>query len=437
MIEYPYALNNENIIVKIDDVTVAYKKQHTFTCPNCNKEMIAKIKGEARSPHFAHNNQLCSKETYWHKTAKFLFEKRFKWHMSNAIPISINYKQPEKCNQNRCHYGKNSICWKKPIKTFELLPKFTKCLVEQTDLETGLRPDVTLSNNEKEKLYVEIFHSHKSSEEKKATLIPIIEITIKNQFDLDEVFGTNENEHLLNLNNNLVVTHNIIKEPILVTPYCIEPLKNAKAAFKKFFDNQINNGLSIGISCNGDCEDKCPNFQNGICSSNDKTIKYPLSQWFNKIEDRTDDFNLYLENGNKKIQFNFAMELFKEGSFAKNERIIQFKINFNNSEYPWETQTTISESNTVHFFGIHSKARLDSQTWMKKNFKRFYEQSITQEHEIIMRHRCNGKCSRECPYFLNQRCESESNWTSFPITKFFKKIGSSSTCVGGFATLFC
>lgn len=77
-IKYHYALDEQNHLVCIDEVSIEDRHAHSYHCLNCGAGMIPRM-GKVRSRHFAHrgDEDNCGNETYLHKLAKRLIKEKF------------------------------------------------------------------------------------------------------------------------------------------------------------------------------------------------------------------------------------------------------------------------------------------------------------------------------------------------------------------------
>lgn len=186
MIQYPYAHNDKNELIHIDSITKENKNDTVYRCPCCGYEMRPRL-GNKQSHCFYHlpGIELCSLESYLHKTAKEILFNRFK-NKEDEINIKVinTYVCNEKCNE-KCDLCK---CTKKQEinlnEVFDLTP-------ELETYDNNFKPDILLKSSKGKVLYIEICYTHKCEEKKINSGNPIIEIYIDdvNQLKLLETYN--------------------------------------------------------------------------------------------------------------------------------------------------------------------------------------------------------------------------------------------------------
>jgi len=155
------------------------KKSLAFHCPGCKQEVYAATEGKIQRPHFRHKSidgsKGCSEpESYIHWITKELFADFFK--KTESFVIDIPYYLT--CNTS-------GSCRKKEVYKLDLKKRFPNILVEPYD--QGFKPDCMLYNDYGESLYFEVKYTHAVSEEKIDTGLPIIELSVSNEKDIDTV----------------------------------------------------------------------------------------------------------------------------------------------------------------------------------------------------------------------------------------------------------
>lgn len=178
-IQYPYAYDENNNLVCIEDVTEA-DRFHEFRCPNCGAKMRPRL-GKKNAHCFYHADaESCGAESYIHKVAKEIIVNKF-----NSGSFPIKRKMTLVCN-SKCDHGD---CYKEEMRNFDLAcdydlpPKVEETLVVDN---TRFIPDVTFfSSDEKFKpICIEIFYKHSCSEKKLELCDNVIEIRVKQFSDL-------------------------------------------------------------------------------------------------------------------------------------------------------------------------------------------------------------------------------------------------------------
>jgi len=179
MIKYQYAKNREEELVSINSVNKNMCEK--YFCISCQEELIPKI-GKIRSRHFAHKNikTVCSTETYLHVLGKIMFHDVYKKCIDNNEPFYIEVKQEKKCN---CYEDiLNKTCKWEVFENIDITKYFDKILYEKRI--DGFIPDLCLSNEKKDMIFVEIAVTHKVTDKKETSKHRIIEIQIETEEDL-------------------------------------------------------------------------------------------------------------------------------------------------------------------------------------------------------------------------------------------------------------
>jgi len=180
-IKYKNALDENDNVVSIEDVTPSDRELHSYTCIGCGDILIPKL-GDRNAHHFSHKpGFVCNPETYLHKLAKKIIKET--WDSKDKFYIS--YKQNHYCDgDNTCPFFDNIICTTYKYETFDLKKYYDICSVEE-DIN-GFVADILISNSKKpkdESILIEIAVTHKNSQQKNESGLKIIEIKIENEDD--------------------------------------------------------------------------------------------------------------------------------------------------------------------------------------------------------------------------------------------------------------
>lgn len=186
-IQYPFAFDEQGMLVSVNGIQRECRYEHTYTCPECGRALLPRL-GEKRTKHFYHSDgQPCGVESYLHRVAKLIFETRFK---KRDKPFVIRLKQSTLCAEHStCLRYRPVYCHYKKEYTENLLDEYDlPAIVEPTiQSEDGIfRPDVCIqsSNPNKDDIFLEVWYKHRSSEKKIASGKRIIEFHINNEEDL-------------------------------------------------------------------------------------------------------------------------------------------------------------------------------------------------------------------------------------------------------------
>lgn len=178
-------------IVCIDDLTVENRHSRKYYCLSCGKEMVAYLRGK-KTRHFAHKADCnCNFETYLHKLAKRLIKQKFS--SSESFPIVFRKKAQCVEHANCPFYCKEDCCEERDIKS-DLKNWNGKIVYDVCDEEKpygGFKPDLLLSCSSKpnrERVFIEIFKTHASEENKLRSGYRIIEtVPIKSEAEIEDI----------------------------------------------------------------------------------------------------------------------------------------------------------------------------------------------------------------------------------------------------------
>ncbi len=186
---YYHSYNSYNKLIHINNA----KKGGEYTCINCGGEMILK-QGSKRAWHFAHKHltSSCNYETYLHKLAK----EKFKEWFDSSEEIIIELPSEELCSKiDKCYWFKSDdigCCIKKSTSKFNLKTYYNQCNIEKSCGE--YIADMLLTNNTKqiEPILLEIYVTHRCSENKLKSKFRIIEVQISSEEDIFSFMNGNK-----------------------------------------------------------------------------------------------------------------------------------------------------------------------------------------------------------------------------------------------------
>jgi len=177
--QYAYAIDCAGGLIHISHAV----KHKTYSCSGCSDVMVA-VKGKINVHHFRHNNATCSYESYLHNAAKTAFYNRFN---ESIEPLSLLLERSITCKSSKQKFLQDDSvsCTELVDAKYNLKSLFNKATLELYDKKTGFTPDVMLSNVDNDnRCYIEIFVTHACTEEKIASDIPIIEISVNDENDI-------------------------------------------------------------------------------------------------------------------------------------------------------------------------------------------------------------------------------------------------------------
>ena len=190
-IKYSYCLNENNELVHISSVSKDNRHSHTYKCLECGQKMVARI-GEQNVKHFAHAaNTACDGESYLHKLAK----RRIREHFMSVDSFPFTFVRNVPCQEApECPFYVDYYCISELVSIPTNLRKWEGKDVYDTcqeEVKVGeFRPDLLLSckNTSKPPVFIEIFASHKSEEQKVGSKYRIIEtIKITSEEVIDDI----------------------------------------------------------------------------------------------------------------------------------------------------------------------------------------------------------------------------------------------------------
>jgi len=185
---YVYALDSTDTLVQICDA----QRNVKYKCPGCKRKLLP-IKGEVRAAHFRHDNATCSYESYLHNAAKIAFCNAFNTAKNNAKPVILQLVRQIICSTPKMKFIKNkSNCTSTIDANYNLTALFDLAELEKYDNNTALIPDVLLSSYDTNKYcYFEVCVTHACSQNKIDSGVPIIEIHVSCEEDIQFIKGLN------------------------------------------------------------------------------------------------------------------------------------------------------------------------------------------------------------------------------------------------------
>jgi hypothetical protein len=188
MVQYRFAKRADGSIVDALELAGTELEESIFRCLGCDRQLIAKVHGSKRRPHFAHRpGAECHPEPYLHRLGKQVFSDVFNHCLASGEPFEIELRHPVVCRRFEACFG--SACVQKRVhtKTYDLTSYYSRVVTEQRDGQ--FVPDLLLTSesNPKSKVYVEIAVTHFLSEEKEHSGERIIEIPLESEDNLEAI----------------------------------------------------------------------------------------------------------------------------------------------------------------------------------------------------------------------------------------------------------
>ena len=422
-VTWQYALSDDGALKNICDVTDVYRKVHNFTCFGCDKQLTA-VLGKKRERHFRHAPDcVCNPETYLHKLGKKMFTELFEVAKAQNKRLLVDFIQTKVCVNSACPIGRDHCIENEgAYKEFELFPRFNHYEVEEYDKETGLIPDVLLANENGEKVYVEIFVNHPSSEEKIKSDIPIVEIKLSEEADL-KCLTPDLSKDDIKIDNTYTECFNIPNSKTLAEkPICLKQLDNARQNFLDYFQYYQKNEQPVELvyPCAKICETQnCRYLNSGRCVKPSGYNRIDLASLYNTFikEENADNFSadLLLVNGkNAKMRFQFRLCLAENSNVNNDEKVVQYAIDLNSNVFPWEECLVIQEGTKARFFNFEKKKVLDCK-------REFFIAIVVYK---------NGRCMplserkiADIKSVISERQHAISEYLLIPISKLEQELG--------------
>ena len=161
-----------------------YIKKHSFSCPCCGLEMMA-VLGSIRAQHFRHFGTTCDPNYYLHSTAEQVFYEEYKKCLNERKPFIITVFSEIRCVEG-CSINNKQDCLKRfKEQTINLTEIYSKISPETSVRIDGRsrRPDLLLESETGKQLWVEIWVSHRTEENKRKDG-DILEIKIESKEDI-------------------------------------------------------------------------------------------------------------------------------------------------------------------------------------------------------------------------------------------------------------
>ncbi|MBD2568519.1 competence protein CoiA family protein [Anabaena lutea] len=195
-VKYQYAINSTGRTINVDNLIASSEvRREQFKCISCDN-LLVPVLGEKRRKHFRHKADIeCSPETYLHKLAKLKFYEIYNTCLQEHQPFWIEISFTKYCSFYEEEFLVPCIFSKGKHK-FDLTQYFKDIKLEPKD--GSFIPDLLLSNEKGEKIFVEIAVTHKSTLEKRQSEQRIIEININNEHDIKLI-----NDRLLSENDKI------------------------------------------------------------------------------------------------------------------------------------------------------------------------------------------------------------------------------------------
>ena len=347
-------------IVDVYNISDDYVHEHgneSFICLNCGKPMLSK-RGKVKEWHFAHidvKNINCSYESYLHKLGIAKFIEAYKNRIKSNNPFLLQIATGETCQYTECPYGRAIPCGK--INDYAIISPFHGFQKIEREVQDGdFIPDILLTSNDGRKIYVEIVVKHFAEPRKIASRIPIIEIELKTEGDIETLFS----QDILSQHNENINMFNFDQHMIKVNYNCEKKIQKEKNEFIRNYQWHVQNKqpliiqIDYEILCN---HEDCPYIEGNLCrdfefEEIDIASLYKESFAENSAETFSPDFVLTNKEDGSKLRFNFCYELFSNAESFNNIKTIQFNIENEFGTTPWRDNYICQYDKEIRYFNI-------------------------------------------------------------------------------------
>lgn len=363
-----FARDYSGRIIDVRNISEEYVQEHgneSFKCLECGSPMLSK-RGNVKEWHFAHiggKNVVCSYESYLHKLGIIKFVEAYKARIEANKQLLLEVAKGRICYRNECPYGKVELCGRVDgYGIVPLLPDFKNIEIEVKD--GNFIPDVLLSADDGRKIYIEIVVTHFSEPRKIASGVPIVEIELKSEADLNLL-----TKGMLSQRDENIGVFNFGQYMKKVDYQCEKGLQIAKEQFVNHYRRCVREGRPLKLEYSFDviCSRKdCPYIEGHCCMSR-KSGEFDLArlckedQPDNVSESFSPDFYLETIKERKKIRFSFCYRLFRNAEFIDGIPTVQFALDYEPRLGPW-VNSDVWETDSG-YFNVTSLVQRKSGSW--------------------------------------------------------------------------
>lgn len=323
MAQYRYAKNDRGVLYDIEDVTPDIRKNTNFFCVGCGCSMRAGL-GKVREHYFAHQNsdaeRQCNQETYLHKLGKRSFLELYQQHKTAGTRMVVAFKRPTLCEISNCTYGQTEPCRGSVVEMYEIYPRYSHAVEEEWD--EVYKPDIRLTNEAGETLFIEILVTHPCSEEKINYGVPIIEFSLQT----DEDLGVISDSAMTDPENPQIEFYNAPSDSVRVPPTCLEKVEKARIVFRDEHQKSVKNNIELLLpyTIKHICPDKeCPFLKQPGCSCYEAHKSIDLTEALPYVEE-TD--GLVLTNGRKRLKIDMMFKFNEHAEYPDSVQAAQYLV---------------------------------------------------------------------------------------------------------------
>lgn len=236
-----YAIEDDtDKVVNIFSLSRELCTGHKYYCPDCRNEMYPTF-GEKYVHHFRHLGNVCQKNNYLHATAEFLFLEEYQKCLENGEPFLLEVHSHVSCDRH-CTERRNRVCTSHKNSTLVDLTKIYTSVKREHRVQVEehfRRPDILLTAENGEQLWIEIWVTHETGADKRKDG-HIIELKIISEKDLEQITNhklikTTDNELAVRLFNVKFEEQGIISKISYISEECsdFKAIRNPLASYKR------------------------------------------------------------------------------------------------------------------------------------------------------------------------------------------------------------
>ena len=191
-IKYSYCVDENGELVHIKSLTNETRHARLLYCLQCGQEMVPNL-GKIKTWYFSHKaDTACDGESYLHKLAK----KRIKEKFDSSSHFPITFVRDVPCSESSpCPCCDSFYCMTKETTVPSDLKLWNEKVIydicQEEEPYGDFRPDLLLTHSSKpdrEPVFIEIYKSHKSNDNKLSSKHKIIETNkLESESDIEEI----------------------------------------------------------------------------------------------------------------------------------------------------------------------------------------------------------------------------------------------------------
>lgn len=211
-VRYGYAfVDGTRHVVKICDLDRDGACGHSFQCPFCHSDMYPTF-GNVQQHHFRHRGEKCDHDSYLHSVAEEAFREEFAKCASDGAPFCVEFTAPVACGRD-CLL--KSSCRHTDTFIVDLTKDYGRVTLERSVRvdDHRRRPDILLASDCGRELWIEIWVTHRTTDEKMKDS-SILEIKIEREEDIEDI-----RRHHVTVVRTSDISTSFSNSALVVTPF--------------------------------------------------------------------------------------------------------------------------------------------------------------------------------------------------------------------------